>query len=169
VNLLPGEEIVFDGRPAWRGLLSLVVPGALAAVALAIGALLAAGLVAAVLVGAVVLIGVGGAGCERRLGTHYVATTRRLRIRRGIRAQRARQTRIARIRDVTTEQSRLDRVLRIGTVSFDAAGAGAGEFRFVRVAAPERVVAAVDSARRRAAERAAEPRFARRSGVAEGG
>jgi membrane protein YdbS with pleckstrin-like domain len=169
VDLHPGEEVVFDGHPAWRGLLSLFVPGALAAVALAIGALLAAGLVAALLVGAVVLIGVGVVGFERRLATRYVATTRRLSIRRGIRARSTRQTRIGRIRSVTTEQSPLDRVLRIGTVSFDAAGAGAGEFRFVRIAAPERVVAAVDSARRRAAVRAAEPRFVRGSGVAEGG
>jgi membrane protein YdbS with pleckstrin-like domain len=169
VNLQPGEEVVFDGRPAWRGLVSLFVPGALAAVALAIGALLAAGLVAALLAGAVVLIGVGVACFARRVATRYVATTRRLSIRRGIRARRSHHTRIGHIRNVTTEQSPLDRVLRIGTVNFDAAGAGAGEFRFVRIAAPERVAAAVDAARRRAAERAAEPRFARGSGVAEGG
>jgi len=168
VDLQPGEEVVFDGRPAWRGLLSLFVPGAVAAAALALAALLAAGLVAALLAGGVVVIGVGAAGFARRHATHYVATTRRLSIRRGIRARRAQETRIGRIRNVTTEQSRLDRVLRIGTVGFDVAGARAGEFRFVRIAAPARAVAAVDGARRRAAERAAEPRFARGSGVAEG-
>ena len=71
-------------------------------------------------------------------------TTQRLFIRRGMPTRRVRQTRIDRVQNVNTEQSVLERVLRIGSVDFDTAGTDDSEFRIVGIASPGSVVAAVD-------------------------
>jgi len=96
----------------------------------------------------------------RRMATQYIVTSQRLSIRRGVFSKRVQQTRIDRVQNVNTEQSLVDRVLRVGTIDFDTAGTDDSEFRFVGIAAPDDVVAAVDLAQRQAAERHAEPRFA---------
>jgi uncharacterized membrane protein YdbT with pleckstrin-like domain len=72
-------------------------------------------------------------------------------IRRGILAKRVQQTRIDRVQNVNTNQSLRERLLRVGTVDFDTAGTDDSEFRFVGIADPARVVAAVDRAQRDAA------------------
>jgi len=93
------------------------------------------------------------------MATVYLVTSQRLSIRRGVFSKRVQQTRIDRVQNVNTEQSLIDRVLRVGTIDFDTAGTDDSEFRFVGIAAPDEVVAAVDLAQRQAAERRAEPRF----------
>jgi uncharacterized membrane protein YdbT with pleckstrin-like domain len=64
------------------------------------------------------------------------------------------QTRIDRVQNVNTEQSIMDRILRVGNVDFDTAGTDDSDFHFVGIAGPDRVVAAVDIAQREAAARA---------------
>ena len=88
----------------------------------------------------------------RRIGTHYVVTSQRLRIRRGILAKSIQQTRIDRVQNVNTDQRLLDRILRVGTVDFDTAGTDDSDFTFRGIASPDEVVAAVDRAQRIAAE-----------------
>jgi uncharacterized membrane protein YdbT with pleckstrin-like domain len=61
------------------------------------------------------------------------------------------QTRIDRVQNVNTAQSLRERLLRVGTVDFDTAGTDDSEFRFVGIADPSDVVAAVDRAQRDAA------------------
>jgi uncharacterized membrane protein YdbT with pleckstrin-like domain len=113
-------------------------------------------------------LGVVLVGFVKRMATVYLVTSQRLHIRRGILARRAQQTRIDRVQNVNTQQTVIDRIVRVGTVDFDTAGTDDSEFRFVAIASPDLVVAAVDRAQReaaeRAAERAAEPRFAPESG-----
>ena len=138
MDLHPGERIVFDGHPSWRALLSFYLSA-----------------IAAAIVVAVVVV-----GFVRRMATEYLVTSQRLSIRRGVFSKRVQQTRIDRVQNVNTEQSLIDRVLRVGTIDFDTAGTDDSEFRFVGIAAPDEVVAAVDLAQRQAAERRAEPRFA---------
>jgi uncharacterized membrane protein YdbT with pleckstrin-like domain len=58
------------------------------------------------------------------------------------------QTSIDRVQNVNTEQSLIDRVLRVGKVDFDTAGTDDSDFTFHGVANPDAVVAAVDRARR---------------------
>src|SRR3954462_1345831 len=152
MDLHPGEEIVFEGHPSWRGVLSFYLKSAL--VALVIGAILwfaasnAAGVIAFVVVlGVAVLI-----GFVIRMGTHYVITNQRLHIRRGILAKRIQQTSIDRVQNVNTDQSFVDRVLRVGKVDFDTAGTDDSDFLFAGVADPEDVVMAVDRARRASAQ-----------------
>ena len=161
MDLHLGEAIVFEAHPSWRGLLSSyarIVGGALVA-GIVVGLVFApgAGIVASgVLVAATVLT-----GFVKRMATVYLITTQRLYIRRGILAPAAHQTRIDRVQNVNTEQTVIDRIVRVGTVDFDTAGTDGSEFRFVGIAAPDLVVAAVERAEREAAERASKPRFVR--------
>jgi uncharacterized membrane protein YdbT with pleckstrin-like domain len=151
MDLHPGERLVFEGHPSWRAVLAFYVWGlVLVAAAVGIG-LLVSGAALAVLLGAVVLVLVVLVGLIKRTATRYVITTERLHIRRGILAKKTQETRIQRVQNVNTEQSLLQRVLRVGTVDFDTAGSDDSEFRFVGVSDPDGVVRAVDRAQREGA------------------
>jgi uncharacterized membrane protein YdbT with pleckstrin-like domain len=151
MDLHSGEEIVFDGHPSWRAVLTFYIAGvAIVAVAAAIGALVS-GAAVAIVVGAVVLALVVLAGLIKRQATRYVITSERLHISRGILAKRTQETRIQRVQNVNTEQSFLERILQVGTVDFDTAGSDDSEFKFVGVGNPADVVRAVDRAQRAAA------------------
>jgi uncharacterized membrane protein YdbT with pleckstrin-like domain len=159
MDLHPGEQIVFEGHPSWRGLLSFYVRAVGGALVVAIVVALVFGITAGggaglVLVGAAVLV-----GFVKRMATTYLVTTQRLSIRRGMLAKQMQQTRIDRVQNVNTQQTVIDRIVRVGTVDFDTAGTDDSEFKFVGIASPGVVVAAVDRAQREAVERAAEPRF----------
>jgi uncharacterized membrane protein YdbT with pleckstrin-like domain len=80
-----------------------------------------------------------------------MVSTQRLYIRRGLLSKHMQQTRIDRVQNVNTAQSLRERLLRVGTVDFDTAGTDDSEFRFVGIADPSDVVAAVDRAQRDAA------------------
>jgi uncharacterized membrane protein YdbT with pleckstrin-like domain len=151
MDLHPGEEIVFEGHPSWRGVLSFYVYGVIAAVVVGI----VVGLIADSVIGSIVAVAgiaaVLAAGLVKRMATHYVVTTQRLRIRRGILAKKIQQTRIDRVQNVNTDQRLLDRVLRVGTVDFDTAGTDDSDFTFRGIANPDEVVSAVDRAQRAAA------------------
>jgi uncharacterized membrane protein YdbT with pleckstrin-like domain len=152
MDLHPGEEVVFEGHPSWRGVLSFYVYGVGAAVIVGI----VIGLVGATVVGSIVAVAgialVLIAGLVKRMATHYVVTSQRLRIRRGILAKKVQQTRIDRVQNVNTDQRLIDRILRVGTVDFDTAGTDDSDFTFRGIANPDEVVAAVDRAQRLAAQ-----------------
>jgi uncharacterized membrane protein YdbT with pleckstrin-like domain len=150
MDLHPGERIVFEGHPSWRSALGFHVVGFAAAVAAGVLAGVVAGTTVGVLVVVAVLALVLLIAVVRQLATHYVVTDQRLRIRRGILAKRVQQTRIERVQNVNTEQSLLQRMLRIGTVDFDTAGTDDSDFTFSGIADPAAVVAAVDRAQRAA-------------------
>jgi uncharacterized membrane protein YdbT with pleckstrin-like domain len=148
MDLHPGEEIVFEGHPSWRGILSFYLRGL--AVALVVGAILwfavshAVGVVAfAVIMGLAVL-----AGLIKRVATRYVISTERLNIRTGILSKHVQQTSIDRVQNVNTKQTPMDRILRVGSVDFDTAGTDDSDFTFRGVSNPEAIVAAVDRAQR---------------------
>jgi uncharacterized membrane protein YdbT with pleckstrin-like domain len=151
MDLHPGEDILFDGHPSWRAILGFYVFGFVAAVAAGILAGVIAGSTVGVVVLIVVLTGVILAGLIRRLATHYLVTTQRLRIRRGILSRHVQQTRLDRVQNVNTNQSFFERVLQIGTVDFDTAGTEDSDFTFRGIADPDQVVGAVDRAQRLAA------------------
>jgi uncharacterized membrane protein YdbT with pleckstrin-like domain len=157
MDLHPGEEIVFEGHPSWRGVLSFYVKGLGAALVVAAIAWLAAsagaGIGAFVAVLAIVLL----AGFIKRMATRYVITTERLHIRRGLLSKAVQQTSIDRVQNVNTDQRLIDRVLRVGKVDFDTAGTDDSDFIFAGVANPDTVVAAVDRARREHARSNAQP------------
>src|SRR5215218_52125 len=130
MDLHPGEELVFEGHPSWRALLSFYVPATL-------------GLLVLMLL----------YGFVKRMATVYMVSSQRLYIRKGILSKHVQQTRIDRVQNVNTSQSLLERILRVGTVDFDTAGTDDGDFRFIGISSPDDVVAAVDRAQREAAAR----------------
>jgi uncharacterized membrane protein YdbT with pleckstrin-like domain len=151
MDLHPGEEMVFDGHPSWRGVLSFYIKGAAAALVLAVVAFFIDGIGLAIAVFAVLFAIAVVAGLIKRQATRYVITTERLHIRHGILSKATQETRVQRVQNVNTEQRLVDRLLRVGTVDFDTAGSDDSEFRFVGVASPDEVVRAVDKAQRAAA------------------
>jgi uncharacterized membrane protein YdbT with pleckstrin-like domain len=148
MDLHPGEDILFDGHPSWRATLGFYVLGFIAAVALGIVAGVIAGSTVGVIVLVVAFAVVVLVGLIRRLATHYLVTTQRLRIRRGILSRHVQQTQLDRVQNVNTNQSLFERVLQIGTVDFDTAGTEDSDFTFRGIADPEQVVGLVDRAQR---------------------
>jgi len=151
MDLHPGESVVFEGHPSWRALLSFYLGGVAAAVAVGVIAGLIWSWSVGLLVGVVLLAAALAFGFVKRMSTTYLVSTQRLYIRRGILSKRMQQTRIDRVQNVNTDQSLRERLLRVGTVDFDTAGTDDSEFRFVGIADPGDVVAAVDRAQREAA------------------
>jgi uncharacterized membrane protein YdbT with pleckstrin-like domain len=148
MDLHPGEHVVFEGHPSWRGLLSFYIGGAAAVAAVGVIAGLIWGFWLGLVVGAALLGLLLVVGFVRRMSTTYMVSTQRLYIRRGLVSKHMQQTRIDRVQNVNTEQSLRDRLLRVGTVDFDTAGTDDSEFRFVGIANPSAVVSAVDRAQR---------------------
>ena len=148
MDLHPGETVLFDGHPSWRATLGFYIVGFVAAVAAGVLAGIAVGTGVGVAVVVAALLVVLVVGLLKRLGTHYMVTTDRLRIRRGILARRVQQTRLDRVQNVNTDQSLVERMLDIGTVDFDTAGTDDSDFTFRGIANPDEVVAAVDRAQR---------------------
>jgi uncharacterized membrane protein YdbT with pleckstrin-like domain len=148
MDLHPGEEIVFEGHPSWRGVLSFYVKGL--GIALAIGAIVFFAVSAGAGIGAfaAVMVIVILVGLIVRMATRYVISTERLNIRTGILSKHVQQTSIDRVQNVNTEQTLLDRILRVGSVDFDTAGTDDSDFTFRGVSNPAGIVAAVDRAQR---------------------
>jgi uncharacterized membrane protein YdbT with pleckstrin-like domain len=122
---------------------------AVAVVGVVVGLIADWGIGAAVLVVGFALLVVGG--FVKRMATVYTITNQRLRIKRGIVSKRVQQTRIDRVQNVNTDQSVIQRMLRVGTVDFDTAGTDDSDFTFDGVSSPSRVVEAVDQAQHAAA------------------
>jgi uncharacterized membrane protein YdbT with pleckstrin-like domain len=153
MDLHPGEEIVFEGRPVWRSILSFYITGLIGAAVVGVILAIAVSTLAGVLAWLVLFALVVLVGFIRRVETRYTITNQRLRIQRGILSKNVQQTRIERVQNVNTRQSVFDRILRVGTVDFDTAGTDDSDFTFVGVGSPHRVVEAVDRAQREAGER----------------
>jgi uncharacterized membrane protein YdbT with pleckstrin-like domain len=149
VDLHPGEQVVFEGHPSWRALLSFYIGGTAAALAVGVVAGLIGGFWVGLLAGVVLMAAVLAYGLFKRTTTTYLVSNQRLCIRRGLLAKHVQQTRIDRVQNVNTAQSLRERILRVGTVDFDTAGSDDSEFRFVGIADPAKVVDAVDRAQRR--------------------
>ena len=148
MDLHPGEQILFEGHPSWRGLLSFYIGGVAGALVIALIVYFVASILLAVVVAAVLIAGVIIVGLIKRTATDYTISTQRLYIRRGILSKRIQQTRIDRVQNVNTEQSLRQRLLRVGTVDFDTAGTDDSEFKFLGIDNPGRVAEAVDRAQR---------------------
>jgi len=148
MDLHSGEQIIFKGRPSWRSTLQFYLGGLVLAGLVGVIAALIESTELGIAVGLGVLAIALVVGFLIRLATHYVVTTERLHIRRGLVARRVQETRLERVQNVNTDQSAFQRILQIGTVDFDTAGSGDFDFTFDGVAQPEKVVAAVDRAQR---------------------
>jgi uncharacterized membrane protein YdbT with pleckstrin-like domain len=157
MELSQGEHVLFEGHPSWRstlgfyikGLVVVVAAAAVAAAVTAVGDEFSGGVTGGAAVGAFALVLV--AGYLKRMATTYTISNRRLHIKRGIVSRRTQEARLERVQNVNTDQSALERILKVGTVDFDTAGGDDHDFKFAGVADPSEVVQAVDAAQREAA------------------
>jgi uncharacterized membrane protein YdbT with pleckstrin-like domain len=150
MDLLPGERVIFEGRPSWRSQISHFVkwlPVALAPFIVAV--ILDANDVDTWLpvwqwfmVSVVLVILVVAVDAIRRYSTYYAVTTQRLRVRIGLLSRNEQTTRFDRIQNVEIKQSLMDRMLQVGSVDFDTAGVGErpDQFRFRGIADPQALV-----------------------------
>ena len=148
MDLHPGEAIVFEGHPSWRGVLSFYVKNIVADLVIAAILWFAWDEVYAVLVFAILVAGTILVGFILRVTTVYTITNERLRIRTGLLSKKVQQTDINRVQNVNTSQGPLERIVRVGKVDFDTAGTDDASFTFEGIANPEEIVAAVDEAKR---------------------
>jgi uncharacterized membrane protein YdbT with pleckstrin-like domain len=148
VDLHPAEDVVFEGHPSWRALLSYYVSAVGGALVVAVIVALIASVAVGVAVGIVLIVLALLYGLVKRMATVYMVSTQRLYIRRGILSKRVQQTRIDRVQNVNTDQSLFERILRVGRVDFDTAGTDDSDFIFAGISNPDQVVAAVDRAQR---------------------
>jgi len=150
MELHPGEQIVFEGRPVWRSIVSFYITGMIAALVIGVVVALAASTAVGVAVFLVLFALELLVGFVRRVSTRYTITNQRLRIERGLLSKHVQQTRIERVQNVNTNQTLVSRMLRVGTVDFDTAGTDDSDFTFTGVGNPHEVVEAVDHAQREA-------------------
>jgi uncharacterized membrane protein YdbT with pleckstrin-like domain len=153
VDPQPGEQVFFHGHPSWRsilgfylqGLLVSVLAGAIAGVVTRISSskVKVGWVVGAV---AVVFVIVLIVGLIKRIQTTYTITSQRLTINTGILSKELHETRLERVQNVNYRQSLLERMLRVGTVTFDTAGEAGYDFSFGGVSSPHDIVRTVDEA-----------------------
>ncbi|MBJ7354060.1 MAG: PH domain-containing protein [Thermoleophilaceae bacterium] len=148
MDLHPGESIVFEGHPSWRGVLSFYVKNIAADLVIAAILWFAWSQTWAVLVFAILVAGTILVGFILRVTTVYTITNERLRIRTGLLSKNVQQTDINRVQNVNTSQGPLERVMQVGRVDFDTAGTDDASFTFEGIANPEDIVKAVDEAKR---------------------
>ena len=148
MDLHPGETIVFEGHPSWRGVLPFYLKNIAADLVIAAILWFVWSEVYAVLVFAVLVAGTILVGLILRITTVYTITNERLRIRTGLLSKNVQQTDINRVQNVNTSQGPIERMLQVGKVDFDTAGTDDASFTFHGIANPEAIVAAVDQAKR---------------------
>ena len=150
-----GEQVLFHGHPSWRsmldlqlkGLLAMVVAGVIAGLATALadkhGQVQVGWVIVAVLAALAVVALIG---LIRRKATTYTISNQRLTIQKGILSRDLHETRLERVQNVNVRQSLFERLLRIGTVTFDTAGEAGFDFSFRGVADPRTIVHTVHEA-----------------------
>lgn len=149
-----GEEwIIFQGHPSWRSMLGFHLKGFL----LAIAAGVLSGLVSAAATGhtsagwvivavlAVFVVALSR-GLIRRRRTTYTITSRRLTIEVGLVGREVHETLLEQIQNVGCAQSAVQRLLGVGSVTFDTAGGAAYDFALRGVAQPRQIARAVHDA-----------------------
>jgi uncharacterized membrane protein YdbT with pleckstrin-like domain len=158
-KLHPGEQVLYEGHPSWRSILTFYLKGLAATALLCLIIAVATNLFGdetdTGLVTIVALVGVALTiliGFVKRVATNYTITDRRLHIKRGIVSRTIQETRLERVQNVNYHQSVLQRMLQVGDVDFDTAAGDDYNFVFAGVAEPADVVHMVDTATRRSGD-----------------
>jgi uncharacterized membrane protein YdbT with pleckstrin-like domain len=149
VELVVGEQIVYQGRPSPRVSIGYFIRwGILAVIPAAIASYLWAHgdptLISVVDWWCVSLVWMGLVivrNAMRRRTMRYTVTTHRVMVRRGIMGRTEHSTAIARIHNITVRQSLWQRILGIGDIEFDTSGVDLTEanFAFAGVAHPRQI------------------------------
>jgi uncharacterized membrane protein YdbT with pleckstrin-like domain len=148
-----GEEVFYHGHPSWRSILGFYIKGLLLSIlAGAIVGLITrltgkdVKVVWVVVAVFVVFALVTFVGLLKRIATTYTISNQRLTIRTGIMSRELHEARLERVQNVNYHQSLLERILQVGTVTFDTAGEAGYNFSFRGVSDPHDIVQTVDQA-----------------------
>ncbi len=161
IDLMPGEEVIWEGHPSWRAVVSLLAKGIVGSLLLIALVIVAnrLGLDGTIVVWGV-LIGLVGiavtvvVGWLKRIFTTYTITDRRINVLTGVLSKREASTSLDRIQNITITQGAIDRLFGTGTVDFDTASQdGSDRFQFFGIDGPRDV--------RESIARAQEARFTR--------
>ena len=132
VEILEGEQLVWQGRPTWKWSVSWMLKwGIVGLLPLAAGVVLSQFtnlplvwfFAATVIFIAVVVV----LAWIKRLDSEYTVTNRRVVVRRGIANRNERSASIDRIQYVNTRQGLYGRILNFGDIEFDTAGSDLGD------------------------------------------
>lgn len=155
MDLLEGEEVIWQGHPSWRANITFYLKWGLLALlpAIVMGVWASTGNDAYLpywqwlLISLALLVVVAIADTVQRAAVLYLITTQRVRIRRGILSRDIQAASVQRIQSLNTRQSLIDRMLGVGSVDFDTAGTAedADDFHFRGVADPHGLVRQVSS------------------------
>jgi uncharacterized membrane protein YdbT with pleckstrin-like domain len=143
MELVEGENVLWEGRPCWRAQMSffaLWIPLALLPAIIAL--LFGIDSSRWVLLSIVLVLAVVAVSFVVRYSTLYVLTDQRLRVRRGILSRKEKTARFDRIQNVSIDQTLLDRVFRVGAVNFETAGTDERDsgFNFLGISEPQQLV-----------------------------
>lgn len=146
--LVPEEEqVVWTGRPSWRGRMAILVPGVLLTI-LALVVCLWAGFsatVSVVVVGVVALVTVVWAFVET-IRWKYTITNRRVFVRHGLVSVHEQTARLERVQDITLHQTLFDRMFGVGRLQIDTAGSSGGALEFKALLEPTEVREVLEAA-----------------------
>ncbi|HWH14850.1 MAG TPA: PH domain-containing protein [Miltoncostaeaceae bacterium] len=150
MDLHPGEQLLYQGRPSplssigfflrWGSL--ALVPGVVASVVAGLGGETGLPVYQWWLISVLLVLLVVVRDAIRRVSVRYTVTTERIHIRRGLLSRSEHSTDIDRVQNVNTSQSFLERALNVGDVDFDTAGTNVADsdFSFSGVGNPRGIV-----------------------------
>ena len=141
------EQVIWTGRPSWRGRMAILVPGVLLTI-LALVVCLWAGFsatVTVVVVGVVALVTVVWAFIET-IRWKYTITNRRVFVRHGLVSIHEQTARLERVQDITLHQTLFDRMFGVGKLQIDTAGSSGGALEFKALLEPTEVREVLEAA-----------------------
>ena len=141
------EKVIWEGRPSWRGRMSILTPGVLLAVLVLAGGLwagVAAGVVVTLFAAIAVVVALWT--IWETIRWKYSITTRRVFVRHGLVSVNEQTARLERVQDITLRQTPFDRMFGVGKLHIDTAGSSGGPLAFQALVDPAHVREILDSA-----------------------
>jgi uncharacterized membrane protein YdbT with pleckstrin-like domain len=141
-----GEQVVWSGRPSWRGRISIVAPGiVLTAAVVAVLVWADVSKTVTLVVGLVLLAVTVVWALLETIRWKYTITDRRVFVRHGLVSVNEQTARLERVQDLTLRQTLFDRLFGVGTLQIDTAGSEGGPLEFRALTEPTRVREILDS------------------------
>ncbi|HEY7562478.1 MAG TPA: PH domain-containing protein [Gaiellaceae bacterium] len=141
-----GEQVVWSGRPSWRGRISIVAPGiVLTAAVVAVLVWADVSKTVTLVVGLVLLAVTVVWALLETIRWKYTITDRRVFVRHGLVSVNEQTARLERVQDLTLHQTLSDRLFGVGTLQIDTAGSEGGPLEFKALTEPTRVREILDS------------------------
>ncbi|MGI9658978.1 MAG: PH domain-containing protein [Gaiellaceae bacterium] len=144
MDLIEGEYLVWKGRPSWRSMISFYIRWGIPSLIPLIVIILVRQFTdqdwpiwIGIVITLILLVLVALIAWFTRLDQQFTVTSHRLIIRHGILSRREQSAHIDRVQNVSTRQTVVDRMLKVGSVDFDTAGTDDYEFVFDGVNNPQ--------------------------------